>query len=118
LKLSDGRTFVTDGGLAIDATLAKPDTLPSRELSAKVLEGYLAATRPNEVGLNDLSKPLGARGYSGPNGISINAIYVDYLRRTLPAARVKLRIGGNYEPIPIVLDGEPVGVLMALAPTK
>src|SRR5262245_56570279 len=44
LRLSDGRTFVTDGGLAIDAALAKPAALPSRELAAKVLETYLGAS--------------------------------------------------------------------------
>jgi hypothetical protein len=37
LSLTDGRTFVTDGGLAIDAALARPATVPARALAAKVL---------------------------------------------------------------------------------
>ena len=41
VRMSDGRTFVTDGGLAIDAALAKPAKLPERELAARVLEQYL-----------------------------------------------------------------------------
>ena len=46
LHMPDGRTFVTDGGLAIDATVAKPATLPATVLapeSAKLFAGYLAA---------------------------------------------------------------------------
>src|SRR5690606_3003252 len=31
LRHRDGRTFVTDGGLAIDAALARPATLPQKE---------------------------------------------------------------------------------------
>src|SRR5688572_30352020 len=37
VRLSDGRVFVTDGGLAIEAALAKPAKLPDRELAAKIL---------------------------------------------------------------------------------
>src|ERR1051326_4596833 len=44
LRLSDGRTFVTDGGLAIDAALAKPATLPAGVLpNSSVLERQLSA---------------------------------------------------------------------------
>jgi hypothetical protein len=118
LKLSDGRTFVTDGGMAIDATLAKPATLPSQVASSKVLEGYMNAEAPTEVGLLDLSKGLGAKNYSAPNDVTLNPIYIDYLRRTLPGRRVKLRIKGNRDPIAILMDGKPVGVLMPLAPAK
>src|SRR5690349_3525465 len=30
VHMSDGRTFITDGGLAVDAAFAKPATLPAR----------------------------------------------------------------------------------------
>ena len=46
VHLSDGRTFVSDGGLALDAAIAKPRALPSSVLGpagVKVLEGYMAA---------------------------------------------------------------------------
>ena len=55
LSLTDGRTFVTDGGLAIDAALARPATVPARVVAAKVLEGYLNAAHRDECGFNDLT---------------------------------------------------------------
>src|SRR3954463_10735012 len=48
VRLSDGRTFITDGGLAVDVALARPPVVPKRELSAKVLENYLNASHKNE----------------------------------------------------------------------
>jgi len=53
LHLSDGRTFVTDGGIAMDAALAKPASLPSQtlpEASAKYIERYLGATLKDSHG--------------------------------------------------------------------
>ena len=55
LSLTDGRTFVTDGGLAIDAALARPATVPARALAAKVLEDYLNAPHKDECGFGDLT---------------------------------------------------------------
>ena len=55
LRMSDGRTFITDGGLAVDAALARPAALPTRELPAKVLEDYLKASHKNEYGFADLT---------------------------------------------------------------
>ena len=42
VRSSDGRTLVIDGGIAIDATLAKLPTLPVEEFSGKVA---VASTR-------------------------------------------------------------------------
>src|SRR5262245_19145253 len=54
LHLSDGRTFVTDGGLAIDAALAKPAKLPDREFPARVIENYINVPHKDECGLGVL----------------------------------------------------------------
>jgi hypothetical protein len=40
VRLSDGRAFVTDGGLAVDVAVAKPAKLPDREVPGKILEGF------------------------------------------------------------------------------
>jgi hypothetical protein len=69
LKLSDGRTFVTNGHIALDR-------------------------------------------YVAPSGLWLNMDYIDYLRRVLPAAR--LRTKRDLDPVVIVLDGKPVGLVMAL----
>jgi hypothetical protein len=113
LKLTDGRSFITDGGMTLDVALAKPATLPTDVVSgavAKVVEGYLSAQLPNEIGLND----LGRRGssYGGPGGILLNEGYIDYLRNVLPARRVRLRMKTDTDPVIVVLDGKPIGLLM------
>ena len=82
LRLRDGRTFVTDGGLALDAAFARPATLPDRELAGKLLEDYLGASHTNECGFADLDAAGSDRTYMTPNGITLNATYVKYLRRT------------------------------------
>lgn len=115
VRLSDGRTFVTDGGLAIDAALAKPDRLPARELAAKVLEQYLNESHKDEYGLRDLDAAVSGRTYSSPSGIALNGTYVDYLRRTLPPGSVRLRMSGTRQPVVIVAGGRAVGVLMPVA---
>ena len=67
VRLKDGRTFVTDGGLAIDAALARPDPLPARVLAAKVLEDYLAAKPKDEFSVNDLKKAANGRNLHRAN---------------------------------------------------
>lgn len=118
LRLSDGRTFVTDGGLALDAALAKPATLPGEVLSSassKVLEGYMAAKRKDECSVSELKKAANGRSYTSPTGIGFNATYIDYLRRILPAASLRFRMEAHLDPVVIVSNGTVVGVLMPVA---
>jgi hypothetical protein len=114
VALSDGRTFITDGGLAIDMAVVKPKP-PAEGLAqvpGKVLESHLAGSFTNECGLSDLAVKEAGRTYVAPSGVLLNATYVDYLRRTLSASSVRLRMKGNAEPIVIVANGSAVGVLM------
>jgi hypothetical protein len=110
VHLSDGRTLVTDGGLAIDAAIAKPAKLPTGEAGGKTIEGLLAR-QGTEVPITEL-QPAGTT-YTAPNGMNLSATYVDYLRRTL-GERVTFRMGGELDPIVILAGGKPVGVLMAV----
>ena len=112
IRLRDGRTFVTDGGLAIDAALAKPAKLPDRELAAKVFEDYLRASHKDECGFTDLDAAASGRTYTTPSGIALNATYINYLRRILPAASLHLRMTGKMQPVVIVADRKAIGVLM------
>jgi hypothetical protein len=116
LKLSDGRTFVTNGHIALDAAVAKPAALPSEVLgpsSSKVIERHLAAKLENECSLAELKADRARGRYVSPSGLWLNADYVDYLRRTLPPA-ARLRMQKDLDPIVIVLDGKAIGLLMAM----
>ena len=115
LRASDGRMFITDGGFVIDAALAKPANLPARELPAKVLEGYFAAAHDAECTLSELTVVERSKTYDSPTGVRLNATYIDYLRRILPAASVRLRMTGERQPVVVAVDGRPVGVLMPVA---
>jgi hypothetical protein len=112
VRLSDGRTFVTDGGLALDVAFAQPAHLPDRELAAKVLEDYLKASHKDEYGLGDLNAAASGRTYTSPSGIALNATYINYLRRKLPANSVRFRMTGELQPIVILANDRAVGVLM------
>ena len=112
LRMPDGRTFVTDGGLVIDAALAKPAKLPDRELAPKVLEDYFSAVHKDEYGFGDFKAAASGKTYTAPNGIALNATYIDFLRRTLPVASARFRMREGLTPIVIVVNGKPVGALM------
>ncbi len=112
VRASDGRSFITDGGLAIDVTLVKPAKLPDRELPGKVLEQYFASPHKDEYRLNELRVANPSKTYVSPSGVLLNATYVDYLRKVLPAASVLLRMNGDMQPIVVAVDGKAVGVLM------
>jgi hypothetical protein len=112
VRMSDGRTFITDGGLAVDAAFAKPATLPAREVASKVLEGYLKASHRNEYGFDDLTAAPTGKTYTSPSGIALNATYVNYLRRVAPRG-ARFRMTEGTQPIVVVAaDGHPIAVLM------
>jgi hypothetical protein len=117
VKLTDGRTFVTDGGIALDAALAKPAALPERVLppaSAKTIERYLAAALKDECASADLKPNPNGRTYIAPSGLALSTTYVNFLRRVLPARTLRFRMGTELEPMVIVSDGKAVGVLMGV----
>ena len=111
---SDGRTFVTDGGLLIDAALARPDKLPEREIPARVLENYFKATLKDEYGFSDLKAAASGKSYSSPSGLALSSTYINFLRRVLPRS-ARFRMGERLQPIVILVDGKPVGAFMAMA---
>lgn len=117
LQLSDGRVFVTDGAITLEASLVNPGEHPSGEpasVSQTVIEGFLAADLPDEFALGELDRGAEPQTYESPSGVTLAARYVDYLRATLPAASLRLRMKGDFEPVVIVSDGKAVGLVMAL----
>jgi hypothetical protein len=113
VEMPDGRMFVTDGGMAIDAKVAKPATMPTTVLPGKLLDGYIKAQGPDEIGLDALRLGSLKNTFLGPHDIPINGNYVAFLRRVAP--RCRLRFKGPRDPIVIVLNGTAIGVLMPVA---
>src|SRR5436190_2700318 len=111
LRMSDGRTFITDGGLAVDAAFAKPAALPARELPVKLLEDYLKASHTDEYGFADVTLEAPGKIYRSPRGIALNATYINYLRRIAPRT-ARFRMTGGLQPVVVVVDGSPIAVLM------
>ena len=111
VRMSDGRTFITDGGLAVDAALARPAVRPTREFPAKVLEDYMKASHKNDYSFADLSLAATGKTYTSPSGIALNATYINYLRRIAPRGS-RFRMTSGVQPIVVVADGRPIAVLM------
>ncbi len=109
VRMSDGRTFITDGGLAVDAAYARPASLPTREVPAARLEQFLKGSYKNEFGFAEL-KPAGTT-YTAPGGLPLNATYIDYLRRIGPRG-LRFRSNGDAQPVVVAADGRAISVLM------
>jgi hypothetical protein len=117
LRMPDGRSFVSDGGLAIDAALVKPATMPSVVIpveSTKTITTRMMAPHQEEIGLGQLASGRRENSFVTPAGVHVNGNYVTLLRRVVPA-RARLRTRGVADAITVVVDGEMVAFLMPLA---
>jgi hypothetical protein len=63
------------------------------------------------------SAQLVTRGkhYATPDGVVLNRLYVDYLRRTVAAGRLSFRVNGPTAAVVAALDGRPIAVVMPMA---
>jgi hypothetical protein len=105
--------FVTDGRLTLDVKVGKPAVRPSATLppdTTRAIANYLLASYPTEFGLGDLNPSQAGNTFVGPGGVVVTSSYVVFLRRDAP--RVRLRARGGSDPLLVVLDGRPVGLLM------
>ena len=121
LKMPDGRTFVTDGGMSIDVRIAKPATLPSVVLppeSGKIIADRMATPHDHEIGLGDLRTGSFKNSFATPDGIELNGNYVGFLRQTTPSAKMRLRTKGKRDAVVVTIDGEAVAIMMPLAPVS
>ena len=117
MPMPDGRTFVTDGGLTIDAAVARPATLPSVRLppeSGKLMARYFAGPFTTDVGLRDLRTGDFKNTFKTADGISLNGNYVNFLRAVLPSG-ARLRLKSDREPIVVMVGDKPIAVLMPVA---
>ena len=117
--MPDGRPFVTDGGLAIDAAVAKPATMPQTAMGART--GELMARNflgpyQEDIAFGDLRASSLKNTLVSPKGVFLNGNYVTYLRGVLSARRARLRMKGPRDPVVVLEDGIPVAILMPVAP--
>lgn len=113
LELSDGRTFVSDGAIALDASLAKPAGIETMtKVPGAAIERYFQVPFTSEVRTSDLT----ARGtqYVTPDGMPLNGLYVEYLRKSV-GSRLRFRMTGDRQPVVLMLDGRAIGVVMPMA---
>jgi len=118
MHMPDGRTFVSDGGLAIDAAIAKPATLPTIVIPDQTSKRYadmVAAPFDREVSLGELTAGSRRNTFVTPTGLPLNGNYINILRRASGASRMRLRLKGDLDPIVIVMDGKLIGIVMAMA---
>src|SRR5262245_19620180 len=118
VAMPDGRKFVTDGAFAIDAAVAKPASLPPTVISTDVFGRYFSAPHEHEVSLDDLEPGDRQNTFVTPSGVALNGNYVRFLRDVDEADDLRLRVKGVSDPVVIVLDEQPIGVVMPLAPAR
>ena len=114
LQLADGRTFVSDGALAIDAAIAKPgDISKFVAIPGSVLDRFIQAPFSKEYPASDLSQQ--GNRYVLPDGLPLSARYVDYLRQHTTLRRLALRVSGDRSPVIVMLDGRAIAIVMPMA---
>jgi hypothetical protein len=120
LAMPDGRTFVTDGGLSIDAALVKPASMPEKlpPASATQIDRLLAAPYENETPLGDLRAGSAPNTFMTKDGVILNGNYVTLLRSVLAPGRTLLRTRGKTDPVVVMADGQAVGVMMPIQPPR
>jgi hypothetical protein len=117
VRLDDGREFVTDRNIMLEVRIVKPATLPTDTVPGGWLQGFLRTVPPGEYSLEQLERRTqgGVVVYVMPGDTMLDARYVEYLKSLDDASDLHLRSSGRMDPVQIVLDGEPIGVVMPMA---
>ena len=117
VKLPDGRTLISDGGIAIDAAIAKPASMPTMAVSESTgvtFAKLFTAKFEHDFALSELSPGKRRNTFVGPGGLLLNGNYITFLRQTA-GSRVRLRANAGPQPMVILIDGQPSGIMMPLA---
>jgi hypothetical protein len=120
IPMADGRVFVTDGGISIDAAVVKPATLPEKfpaSAGANVAR-LLSTPYDKETSLGDLRPGTRPNTFITDEGVVLNGNYITLLRSALKPAQTRLRTKGKTDPVVVVVDGRAVGVLRPVQPPR
>ncbi|HTV00728.1 MAG TPA: hypothetical protein VMF13_09335 [Luteitalea sp.] len=120
IPMPDGRRFVTDGGISIDAEVVKPTSLPTLmpPESAAAVVRLLASPHDADCALGDLRSGAGPNTFVTPSGVILNGNYVTLLRSTAAAGTTRLRTSGKTKPVVIMVHGQAAGVMMPVQPPR
>ena len=120
IPMADGRVFVTDGGLSIDAAVVKPATLPEKFPAAAGanVARLLSTPYDKETGLGDLRLGTRPNTFVTAEGVVLNGNYITLLRSVLKPAHTRLRTKSRTDPVVVVVDGRAVGVMMPVQPPR
>jgi len=120
--MPDGRTFVTDGGVSIDAALVKPATLEKLEklppASATLIARHLTSPYDTETALSDLKPGKQPNTFITPTGVILNGNYITLLKSMPVAGRTRLRTKGKTDIVVVVADEKAIGVMMPIQPPQ
>lgn len=119
-RLPDGTRFLLDSSFVFSE--ARLGQLPLKNAGLPLLpekdsaqvQGWLATRVKKPLHLSDLRCGATAGTYEGPDGLLLNARYVDYLRARVDLWPLELHSPGPLQPIALVLKGQGAGVLMPM----
>jgi hypothetical protein len=82
----------------------------------EAIGGLLQCFAQDECGFDDLRAAASGKTYQSPSGLALNATFINFLRRVLPASAVRFRMTDGLQPIVVLADGRAVAVLMPVKP--
>jgi hypothetical protein len=120
IPMDDGRLFVTDGGISIDAAVVKPATLPEKfpPAAGANVARLLSTPYDKETSLGDLRPGTRPNTLVTAEGIVLNGNYITLLRSVLKPAQARLRTKGKTDPVVVVVEGRAIGVMMPVQPPR
>jgi hypothetical protein len=120
IPMADGRVFVTDGGLSIDVAIVKPAALPEKFPAAAGanVARLLSTPYDKETAVGDLRPGTRPNTFMAADGVVLNGNYITLLRSVLRPGETRLRTKGKTDPVVVVVDGRPVGVMMPVQPPR
>lgn len=118
VHLKDGRVFVSDRNIILDAAFAKPAAVPTQVVDPTWLQAFLGTTQPSELPVSRFRKSTQGKTpvYVAPTGLMLSAAYVEYLEHLFRSSALRFRCNGPLDPVLIVVDGAAVGAVMPMAP--
>jgi hypothetical protein len=112
--LGDGRRFLTDGALLVEAKYLPDVAVPEKSVGARGVERMLASETDHEFGPGDLKRKSDGGHYVAPGDIVLGHKYVELLRGSGLKGRLRFRGKARNDPV-LILDGKKVvGVVMPI----
>ena len=113
-EFSDGRKFISDGALLLEARYLPNVPLPSMNIPQPNIQRLLESVTDHEFDLSDLDRTPPDGHYVGPGPIKINGKYIELLKESPLKSSLRFRAKGSNDPVLILDDDKVVGVVMPM----